>query len=60
MNTPCRKFYQSMLSKGGKNAYIALLVLAAIERNEKELLKKANLSFIQSNLQDTNQQNQAS
>jgi hypothetical protein len=49
-----------MLSKGGKNAYIALLILAAIEKNEKELLKRVNISFIQSNLKDANQQNQAS
>lgn len=60
MNTLCKKFYQSQVAKGGKNAYTALLILAAIEKNEKELLKKVNIAFIQSNLEIRIQKNQAS
>lgn len=60
MNNSCLKFLESQVKKGGQNAYVAMLILAAVEKNEKELLKRANLSFIQSNFQDKSSKNQAS
>lgn len=59
MTSPCSKFLKSLLAKGGQSAYVALLMLAAIEKNEKGLLKKVNISFIQSSLQ-VNHKNKAS
>jgi hypothetical protein len=50
MNTSCCKFLRKEIEKGGKNAYVALLILAALEKNQKELLKRVDLSFVQSNL----------
>lgn len=60
MNSSCLKFLKSQLNKGGQNAYVAMLILAAVEKNEKELLKRVTLLFIQSNLKDKNSKNQAS
>lgn len=63
MNTSCKRFLKNLIAKGGQQSYVALLMLAAIERNEKELLKRIDFSIIQSNLKKHNHlviQNQAS
>ncbi|MEQ2529156.1 hypothetical protein WMO40_21005 [Bacillaceae bacterium CLA-AA-H227] len=64
MKNSCNKFLESQLAKGGQKAYVALLMLAAVEINQKELLKRIDFSFVQSNLKEslnhTVTQNQAS
>lgn len=60
MNNSCLKFLKSQVTKGDRNAYVAMLILTAVEKNEKELLKRVTLSFVQSNLKDKNSKNQAS
>lgn len=50
MPKSCRRFLQSRLSKGGGQAYVALLMLGAMEKSKKDLLKKYNMTCIQSNL----------
>ena len=51
MSTSCNKFLKAQLAKGGQSAYVTWLMLTSIEKNKKDLLKRANLSFIQSNYQ---------
>lgn len=57
MSKSCRRFLQSRLSKGGGQAYVALLMLGAMEKNKKYLLKKYNITCIQSNLKERKELN---
>lgn len=44
--TPKQRFLQMMIAKGGKQAYVALLMLGAQEHQKKELLQRFDIKTI--------------
>ncbi|MDP4087448.1 MAG: hypothetical protein Q8934_23060 [Bacillota bacterium] len=50
MTKSCTRFLESQAKKGGQQAYVAIIILGAIEKKNKDLLKRFNFSCIQQNL----------
>lgn len=48
-------FLQNQIQKGGQNAYCAMLILGATEKDHKDVLKKFNIEVVQSILNEYKQ-----
>lgn len=50
MSKACQKFLTKQLSKGGHNAYVAMLLLGASDSQGRELLKRFTYETIRENV----------
>ena len=52
MRTPEKNFLTNLSKRGGINGYVALVMLGAVEKKQKELLKKFDIETIRAILNE--------